>query len=305
MDDLIIGGGSPEEDPVKDSDTAQFQADVIDASMQVPVIVDFWAPWCGPCKQLGPALEKVVRAARGKVKLVKINVDENQQLASQLRIQSLPTVFAFYQGRPLDGFQGAQPESQLQQFVEKLLASSGGDQGDPVAEALDQADQALAAGDARTAGGLYQQVMQHDPENERAAIGVVRALIELGDLASARELLDSLSEERAKSDAVAAVRSALEMAEQARKAAENLPELESAVAANPADHESRLELSRALFGANRKEEAMDHLLTIIRKDRDWNDGAGRLELLKLFEALGPTDPLTISGRRKLSSILFS
>jgi len=304
MEPLIGGnGGASDVDLIKDSDTANFAADVIEVSKDVPVIVDFWAPWCGPCKQLTPAIEKAVRGAGGQVKLVKINVDDNQELAGQLRIQSIPTVFAFKDGQPVDGFVGALPESQIKTFIQKL----GGDAGpNELDQALDQADEALAAGDHATAGNIYSQVLRAEPTEARAAAGLVRALLAGGDVESARKILDSLDETVAGSAEVAGARAAVELAEQTSggDSAEIEP-LRQKVAANEKDHQARLDLAVALFGIGQCEEAVDALLEIIRRDRQWNEEAARKQLLKFFEALGPTDPLTIDSRRRLSSLLFS
>jgi putative thioredoxin len=295
-------------DVVKDTSTAAFRADVVDASMQQPVIVDFWAPWCGPCKQLTPLLEKAVRAARGKVKLVKLNIDENQQLAAQMRIQSIPTVYAFYQGRPVDYFQGALPESQLKAFIDRLvqLAANGpGADADPIAEAVAEAKELETAGDHHGAGSLYQQILQHEPGLPAAVAGLARALVALGQAAEARQVLDRAPADAAKNQEVVAVRTQLELAEQSAGAARRVPELMERVAHDHNDHAARLDLAMALYGAGQPEAAIDALLESIRRDREWNEQAARKQLLKLFEALGPTNPATVAGRRRLSSILFS
>ncbi len=304
MEPIIGGdGAATDADLIKDSDTANFAADVIEASQDVPVIVDFWAPWCGPCKQLTPAIEKVVRGARGAVKLVKINVDDNQQLAGQLRIQSIPTVFAFKNGQPVDGFVGALPESQIKTFVQKL----GGDTGpSELDQALDQADEALAQGDHATAGNIYSQVLRAEPTEARAAGGLVRALLASGDIESARKTLDSLDDAVSNTEDVAGARAAVELAEQTSGGdTAEIDALRQKVAANEKDHQARLDLAIALFGAEQRESAVDELLEIIRRDRQWNEEAARKQLLKFFEAMGPTDPLTVDSRRRLSSILFS
>lgn len=304
MEPIIGGdGAATDADLIKDSDTANFAADVIEASQEVPVIVDFWAPWCGPCKQLTPAIEKAVRGARGAVKLVKINVDDNQQLAGQLRIQSIPTVFAFKGGQPVDGFVGALPDSQIKTFIQKL----GGDTGpSELDQALDQADQALADGDAAVAGNIYSQVLRAEPTEARAAGGLVRALLASGDVDSARKTLDSLDETIANTEDVVGARAAVELAEQTSGGdTAEIDALRQKVAANEKDHAARLDLAIALFGADQREAAVDELLEIIRRDRQWNDEAARKQLLKFFEAMGPTDPLTVDSRRRLSSLLFS
>lgn len=303
MEPLIGGdGAAPDPNLIKESDTANFAADVIEASQEVPVIVDFWAPWCGPCKQLTPAIEKAVRGARGQVKLVKINVDDNQELAGQLRIQSIPTVFAFKNGQPVDGFVGALPESQIKTFIQKL----GGDAGpSELDQALDQADEALAAGDPATAGNIYSQVLRSEPTEARAAGGLVRALLESGDADGARKILDSLDEAVAKSSEVEGARAAVELAEQSSGDAGEIEPLRQKVAANEKDHQARFDLAVALFGANQREQAVDELLEIIRRERTWNDEAARKQLLKFFDAMGPTEPLTVDSRRRLSSLLFS
>jgi putative thioredoxin len=289
---------------VKDSSTATFKQDVIDASMEVPVVVDFWATWCGPCKTLGPIIEKVVKGAKGKVKLVKIDIDHNQALAQQLRIQSIPTVYAFWQGRPVDGFMGALPETQVKAFVDKLVHMGGGDDGH--ADALmAEAKAALDAGDFQQAGGLYQHLLQHEPDHAGATAGLLRCLIGLGQLEDAREFVDNLPPELASNAEVAAARTALEFAEASAGALGEAPKLQARIAADPADHEARLELATLLFGAGQRAEAIDHLLESFRRDREWNEQAARKQLVKLFEAMGPTDPLTLSGRRRLSSLMFS
>ncbi|KAA0677533.1 co-chaperone YbbN [Roseomonas genomospecies 6] len=295
-------------DLIKDSSDRAFMADVIEASQSVPVIVDFWAPWCGPCKQLGPILEKTVLAAKGKVRLVKIDTDKDPMVASQLRVQSIPAVYAFFQGRPVDGFMGALPESQVKAFVEKLVklaGAAGGDAGDILEEVLAQAKEALEAGDTQTASEIYGEILQADPENLNAAAyaGLVRCLIVSDDLARAKQMLDKVPEQIAKDKEIAAVRSALEVAEQAANAGP-IPELTEKVARNPDDHESRFDLALALFAAGKREAAVDELLELVRRDRAWNDEAARKQLVKFFEAFGPTDPLTIQTRRRLSSILF-
>ena len=297
-----VGGG----DLVKDGTQASFRADVLDASMQVPVIVDFWAPWCGPCKQLGPIIEKAVRDARGAVRLVKINVDESQELATQMRIQSIPAVYAFFQGRPVDGFVGAQPESALKQFIAKLAKLGAGEAGpSPIDEALEHADAALKDGDHEQASAIYSQILEHEPDNLKAIAGLVRCLIAAGELDQAKAFLDQVPAAQAGDAAISAARAALELAQAGQKAAGQSQELQARVAANPKDFEARFALAQALFASGDKEGGVDHLLEIIRMNRAWNEEAARKELVKFFEAMGPTDPLTLAARRRLSSILFS
>jgi putative thioredoxin len=301
-----LGKGVDAADLVKDSSQQAFKADVIDVSMQTPVIVDFWAPWCGPCKQLGPALEKVVKEARGAVRMVKINVDENQELATQLRIQSIPAVFAFFQGRPVDAFQGAQPEGQLKAFVGRLAKMSGSEPGpSPIDEALQQADEAHAAGDHATAADIFGQILEHEPGNVKAIAGMVRCLIALGELDQAAEFLGQAPKDKQGDPAIAAAKAQLDVALAGKKAAGQSDALRARVEANPKDHEARLELAQALFATGDQEGAVDQLLESIRINRAHNDEASRKQLVTFFEALGPTDPLTLSARRRLSSLLFS
>lgn len=294
-------------DAVKDSDTAGFRADVLEASLKQPVVVDFWAPWCGPCKTLGPALEKAVKATRGKVRMVKINIDENQQLAAQLRIQSIPTVYAFFQGQPVDAFQGAVPESQIKQFLDRLvqMAGSAGDQGDPIADALAQAEEALAAGDAATAAAIFQQVMQAEPENPAAIAGLARALIAAEQLDDAAQVLEGLQEPLASKPEIHQAKTQLDLARTTSAGGGDLAAMRATLESDPTDHQTRIDLAIALFGAGERQAALDELLTSIRLDREWNDGEARKQLLKLFEAIGLTDKITVAARRKLSTLLFS
>jgi len=295
-------------DLVKDSSTERFMTDVIEASNTVPIIVDFWAPWCGPCKQLGPTLEKAVRAAKGAVRLVKIDIDRNQELAAQMRIQSIPAVYAFHHGRPVDGFVGAQPESQIKAFVGRLTKAAGGGAvvgPSPIDLALEQAEAALAAGDAGTASAIFGQVLQHEPDNAAAIAGLTRCYLAAGDTGRARQTLDRTPAERAGDKAIAAARAALELAEQAAGTADATPELRQRLECNGNDHAARFDLAMALYGAGQRDAAVDELLELMRRDRAWNDEAARKQLVKLFEAFGPADPLTVSARRRLSSLLFA
>jgi putative thioredoxin len=292
---------------IKDGSDRTFMADVMEASRTVPVIVDFWATWCGPCKQLGPILEKVVKGARGAVRLVKIDVDKNPQIAGQLRVQSIPAVYAFFQGRPVDAFMGAQPESQIKAWVDRLVqiaGGAGGEEAGGLEEALDAARQALDEGDAETAAGIYSEILQAEPANGPAFAGLARALIALDRAADARRMLDQVPAELAKDKDVAAVRTALELVEQSQQAGP-IPELMERVAHAPDDHQARFDLAMALFAQDKREAAVDQLLDIVRRDREWNEQAARKQLVKFFEAFGPTDKLTVGGRRRLSSILFS
>jgi len=309
--ETIIGLGSTGDRPsgngalVKDTSTETFARDVLDASMASPVIVDFWAPWCGPCKQLGPALEKAVTAAKGAVRMVKINIDENQELAAQMRIQSIPAVYAFFQGRPVDGFVGALPESQIKSFVERLVQATGAEvPASPVDQALEQAQEALKQGQHGTASALFGQVLQHEPENLVALAGLIRCYLDSGELEMAQEIFEGLTDElRAKSE-LDSIRAALELASQRVDSAE-VAALQVKLAADPADHEARFELAKALYGGGQREAAVDALLEIVRRNRAWNDEAARKELVKYFEAWGPSDPLTIGSRKRLSSLLFA
>ncbi|MCG8356949.1 MAG: thioredoxin [Kiloniellales bacterium] len=311
--ETIIGADNPAAahgagahgDLIKDSSAATFAADVLDASMTVPVIVDFWAPWCGPCKTLGPALEKAVTEARGAVRMVKVNIDENQEIAAQLRVQSIPTVYAFFQGRPVDGFVGAQPESQIKQFVARLAETAGTTAGpSPVDQALEQAQAALEAGQAGAASALYGQVLQQEPDNATAIAGMIRCRLAAGDAAGAKQMFDGLSDEQKALPELASVAASLELAE-AASAAGPIPELQAKLGQDENDHQTRFDLALALIAAEQKEAATDALLEIVRRNRAWNEEAARKQLLKLFEAWGPTDPLTVETRRRLSSLLFS
>ena len=292
---------------IKDSDTQSFMADVIDASQEVPVIVDFWAPWCGPCKQLGPAIEKAVREARGAVRLVKVDIDKNQELAAQMRIQSIPAVYAFFQGRPVDGFVGALPDSQVKAFVQRLMKTAGAAEPgpSPIDQALEQAEAALEDGDHGTASAILGQVLQHEAGNLQAIAGLTRAHLAAGDLEGAKKALARAPADKAGDKLIAAARAALELAEQASASTGAVGELQQKVEQNPADHQARFDLALALYGGGEAEAAIDQLLEIVKRNRAWNEEAARKQLVKLFEALGPTDPLTLSGRRRLSSLLFS
>ena len=305
--ETLIGGGAGAGPgaaaPVKDVTTATFMAEVVDASFDQPVIVDFWAPWCGPCKQLGPVLEKVVRGANGAVRMVKVNIDDNPEIAQQMRIQSIPAVYAFKDGRPVDAFVGALPESQVKQFVQRLGGAAGGPS--PIEEALTMAKEAMQGGDHASAAGIYSQVLQHDPQNIDALAGLARAMIARGELDEARQLLDRAPKEEARHAEMIAARSALDLTEQAQKAMGSTGKLLARLEQNPDDHEARFELATALFGAGQREEAIDELLTLFKRDRNWDEQAARRQLVKFFEAMGPTDPLTLSARRRLSSLMFS
>lgn len=307
MDTPIIGGNAqaPEaKDVIKDSDTAHFMVDVIDQSRTTPVIVDFWAPWCGPCKQLGPALEKAVAAARGKVRLVKINVDENQDLAAQMRIQSIPAVYAFVDGQPVDGFLGALPESQLKVFIDRLVAAGDGGESGEIEALVEAGQAALAEDDLAQAAQAFAQALQLDRENAAAIAGLAKCQIRSGDLDGAKATLALTPPSKENDVEITSAKAALELAQTPVDRGE-IGRLEQAVEEMPDDFESRYDLAVALNAAGRREEALDHLIHIVRKNRAWNDEAARKQLVKLFEAWGSKDELTVTGRRKLSSILFS
>ncbi len=310
MNTVIGMGGAQAEampaDVIKDTSTETFEADVLTASMTAPVVVDFWADWCGPCKQLTPILEKAVLAAGGKVSLVKVDIDKNQMLASQLRIQSIPTVYAFFQGRPVDGFQGVVPESEIKAFIDRLLElqgeETGPDQG--VEDYLNAGDAALDEGDIAAAAQLFGQVMQAEADNVRALTGLARCHLAMGDLDQAKQTLALTPPDKKNDPLVASVEATLALAEAAPSGGD-VASLKAAVDADPTNLAARFDYAGALIGAGDVEAAMGELLLIVERDRTWDDDAARKKLVTLFDALGPTHPATLQGRRRLSSILFS
>jgi putative thioredoxin len=286
---------------IVDVTTQNFVKEVIEESKQQPVLVDFWAPWCGPCKTLGPVIEKAVAAARGKVKLAKMNIDEHPQVAQQLGIQSIPAVFAFSNGQPVDGFVGALPEAEVKAFIDRLAGPAG---APDMAEAIKTAEEMLNAGDAAQAAEIFAQIIAEQPGNVAALAGLTRCHIAAKNLEQARQTLALVPKDKANDAAVTAARAALELAEQAKDLGDAGP-LEARVAANPLDHQARFDLAVALNARNDRSAALDHLLEIVKRDRKWNDDGARKQLVQFFEAWGPNDENTVEGRRKLSLILFS
>jgi putative thioredoxin len=297
-----IGGAAPAADGlVKDTTTQAFMKDVIEESKRQPVLVDFWAEWCGPCKQLTPIIEKAVRAAKGKVKLAKMDIDKHPAIPGQMGIQSIPAVIAFVNGQPVDGFMGALPEGQVNDFIARITKDKLGGEAQDLLKA---ADAALAAGSADEAAELYGALLQEEPGSIPALAGLARAYIETGAIDQAKQVLAQVPEAKRNDAAVSAAQAALDVAEQAQSAGP-VGELEQKVAANPLDHQARFDLAVALNAAGQREEAADHLLAIVKKDRKWDEDGARKQLVQFFEAWGPTDEATVSGRRKLSSILFA
>jgi putative thioredoxin len=293
-------GAAPATDLIKDGTEATFMADVIEASKEVPVIVDFWAPWCGPCKTLGPALEAAVKAAKGKVKMVKVDVDQNQQIAAQLRIQSIPTVYAFWQGKPADGFQGAISGSEITAFVDRIAALAG-DGG--LSEAIEAAEAMLTEGAAADAAQIFAAILEEDPQNAAAYGGLARAYLATGQIEQTEQFLDAVPDAIAKSGEIDAARAQLALAKQAQNAGP-LAELSAAVEADPADLQARFDLALALHASGDAQGAVDHLLEIFRRDREWNEAAAKTQLFIIFDAMKPQDPIALNGRRKLSSMIF-
>jgi putative thioredoxin len=300
---LQNGGGmtAAAESVVIETTTQGFVKDVIEESKRQPVLVDFWAPWCGPCKQLTPILEKAVKSAKGKVKLAKMNIDEHPAIPGQMGIQSIPAVIAFVNGQPADGFMGALPESQVIAFLERLTKGKIGAEEKDLMKA---ADEALAAGNAAEAANLYGQLLKEDSGNVAALAGLARCYVATGNIEQAKKTLAMVPETKLNDSAVAAARAALELAEQA-KSVGPIDELEKKVAANPLDHQARFDLAAALNAKGKRAEAAEHLMAIVKRDRKWNEDGARKQLVQFFEAWGPTDQATVDGRKRLSSILFS
>ncbi|WP_135503590.1 thioredoxin family protein [Roseovarius aestuariivivens] len=305
---IELGGQTtPQGDLIKDVSEADFMAEVIEASQTVPVIVDFWAPWCGPCKTLGPALEAAVTKAKGAVKMAKVNVDENQMIAQQLRVQSIPTVYAFWQGQPVDGFQGAIPPSEIDGFVDRVVQAAGGapgDEEDGLAEAVAAAQEMLEQGAATDAAQTFAAILQEDEKNAAAYAGLVSAHIAMDDLDQAEAILNGAPAEIAKTPELEACHAKLDLARQAAEAGP-VSELRAKVEADENDHQARFDLAQALYASGQAGEAVDQLLELFRRDREWNDGAAKTQLFTVFEALKPNDPVVLNGRRKLSSMIFA
>jgi len=305
MDILSGNGAAPAADLIKDSSEATFMADVIEASKEVPIIVDFWAPWCGPCKTLGPLLEEAVKAAGGAVKMVKVNVDEAQMIAGQLQIQSIPTVYAFHNGQPVDGFQGALPGSEIKAFIDRVIQAAGGEApGAGLDEAVAAAEEMLDQGAAADAAQTFAAILGEDPNHAGAYGGLVRAHIATGDLDQAEAVLNGAPAEISHAPELEAAHAQLELARQAADAGP-VAELLAAVEADPSNNEARFDLAKALHAKGDVEEAVAQLLELFRRDREWNDGAAKAQLFTIFEALKPNDPVVLNGRRKLSSMIFA
>lgn len=307
MMDLLgqAGPAGADADLIKDVSEATFMQDVVEASQDIPVIVDFWAPWCGPCKTLGPQLEAAVIAAKGAVKMAKVNVDEAQMIAGQLQIQSIPTVYAFYKGQPVDGFQGAVPQSEIVEFVDRVIKAGGGTSpADDLNAAVDAAEEMLGEGAAEDAAQTFAAILGEDPNHPGAYAGLVRSHIALDDLEQAEAILNGAPAEISSAPELEAAAAQLELAKQASNAGP-LTDLQAAVDADENDHQARFDLAQAMYAAGDGEGAVDHLLTIFGKDREWNDGAAKAQLFTIFEALKPDDPVALNGRRRLSSMIFA
>jgi putative thioredoxin len=299
-------GASPQAAPdlIKDTTTQTFVKDVIEESKRQPVLIDFWAPWCGPCRQLTPLLEKAVRAAKGKVKLVKMNIDEHPAIPGQMGIQSIPAVIAFVDGRPADGFMGAIPESQVNAFIDKLSKSMPGSGEASIAEVLKEAETLLAEGDPAGAAQIYAEALSVDATNIAALAGLAKCYVTTGAVDQAKQTLAMVPESRRNDAAVKAVQAAIDLAEQAQSVGP-IGELEQKLTANPLDHQARFDLATALNAAGKRKEATTHLLEIVKRDRKWNDDGARKQLVQFFEAWGGTDEATVEGRKRLSTVLFS
>ena len=291
-------------DLIKDVNEDTFMTDVVEASQEVPVIVDFWAPWCGPCKTLGPMLEKAVLASKGAVRMVKVNIDDNQAIAAQLRVQSIPTVFAFHKGQPIDGFQGALPNSEIEAFVGKVVETGGVDGSGGLSDALDSAEEMLEEGAAGDAAQVFSAIIEEDNQNVKAYSGLARAKLSLDDIEGAEAVLNGVPAEISENSEIEAVFAKIALARQ-MLAVGPLLELEAAVTSDPADNKARFEYSQALYAADKLAEAVDQLLELFRNDPDWNDGAAKVQLFTIFDALEANDPIVLNGRRKLSSMIFA